>query len=198
MTEAEPRGPWPELRLDVARLRQRDDLRQLKRQGSVDSTRKVSVEVEAHGIEVSTSRVLDGSPIVVEGELEAALGSVEFEGTVSTSWEGECRRCLEAVQGAVELQLSVSFLPDLSDGADVEAYPILGDYVDLGEAIREELMLALPLSPLCEDGCDGADPERYPTTLSDVAEESSEGDDEGDRPVDPRWAALSALTFDEE
>ena len=59
-------------------------------------------------------------------------------------------------------------------------------------------MLALPLSPLCTNGCVGADPERFPTSPEDAVSEAEDGDEDGDPPIDPRWAALSELTFDED
>ena len=65
--------------------------------------------------------------------------------------------------------------------------------IDIGEVVREELMLALPLTPLCREDCDGADPERFPTDP-----DLSESDETPAPTVDPRWAALSELKFDED
>lgn len=191
-------GPWPELRIDVGRLRQRSDLAELKRRGASDATRVVEVEVEAVGLEITTSRIPENSAVRVDGLIDSAMDGIEFRGVVTSSWEGECRRCLEVVSEPLNIELNVSFLPDLSAEEDAEAYPMSGDYIDLGEVVREELMLSLPLSPLCKDGCSGADPERYLAT-TETGDGNAEGDDEeGDPPIDPRWAGLSALTFDEE
>ena len=52
-------------------------------------------------------------------------------------------------------------------------------------------MLSLPLSPLCEENCVGADPERFPTIVEDEALDE-------DIAIDPRWSVLSELTFDED
>ena len=189
---------WPELRVDVGRLRQRDNLADLKKRTQADATRVVSAEVAATGLEITTARIPEGTPIRVEGVVDTAMSGIEVRGTVSSTWEGECRRCLEIVSEPIELDLSISFLPNLSDDDDSDAYPIEGEIIDIGEVVREELMLALPLSPLCTDGCVGADPERFPATASATSSETDDDDDAAVASIDPRWAALSELQFDED
>lgn len=189
---------WRDLRIDVARLRQRDNLADLKKRPQGDSKRPINAVVEAQGLEVTTARIPEGSPVEVDAVIDTAMAGIEVRGRVISSWEGECRRCLKLVTEPLEIELAVSFLPDLSDDDDAEAYPIDGDVIDVGEVIRDELMLALPLSPLCTDGCVGADPERFPTTPEQV-DLDADADDENTEPaIDPRWAALSELSFDED
>lgn len=189
---------WPELRIDVARLRQRDNLADLKKRSHGDSTRPLNAEVVANGLSITTARIPEDSPVVVDGVIDTAMAGIEVRATVSSSWEGECRRCLELVTEPLEIELTASFLPNLSDDDDAEAYPIEGDVIDVGEVVREELMLALPLSPLCRDGCVGADPDRFPTSSDDGGPGSDPGEDDAEPAIDPRWAALSELRFDED
>ncbi len=189
---------WPELRIDVARLRQRDNLADLKKRPHGDSTRPLKAEVTANGLSITTARIPDDSTVTVDGVVDTAMAGIEVRATISSSWEGECRRCLELVVEPLEIELTASFLPNLSDDDDAEAYPIEGDVIDVGEVVREELMLALPLSPLCQDGCTGADPDRFPTSADDDESESGDDEDDGEAPIDPRWAALSELRFDED
>lgn len=189
---------WSDLRIDVARLRHRDNLADLKKRPQGDSTRSFEAAVTATGLEITTARIPDGSPVAVEGVVDTAMAGIEVRATVDASWEGECRRCLKLITEPLKLDIAVSFLPNLSDDDDAEAYPIEGDHIDVGEVVREELMLSLPLSPLCTYGCVGADPERFPTATNGDTDADGDGHDEGDPPIDPRWAALSELTFDED
>lgn len=189
---------WSELRVDVGRLRQRDNLADLKNRTQADESRSIAVEVTANGLEITTARIPDGSAVRVDGVVDTAMAGIEVRAKVVSSWEGECRRCLELVTEPIDLDLAISFLPNLSDDDDSEAYPIEGEIIDVGEVVREELMLALPLSPLCTDGCVGADPERFPATGSIDGSEDPGDDDSDDPAIDPRWAALSDLKFDEE
>jgi uncharacterized protein len=76
------------------------------------------------------------------------------------------------------------FQPDASEG---ETYPIVGDRIDLEPLVREAVLPALPLAPLCSAGCEGPVPEAW------VGDEDPDLDEQGERPPDPRWAALDAL-----
>jgi len=191
---------WPELLIDVGRLLRRDSLAELKRrpaERSEDFT--VDETVIAVGLTTSTAEVPDEAEVHVNAELRPTMRGVQASIRATSRWEAECRRCLKIVGEPIEIDTTVSFLSELDldramDGDDADAYPIAGERVDLGEVIREELMLSLPLSPLCSDGCEGADPERFPTANGGLIEPEGDEDDG----IDPRWAGLSALTFDEE
>lgn len=185
--------PWSALRINVARLRQRDNLHELKRRSQNDTSQAFDVQVVANDLEITTARIPEGSVVSVQGAVETTLSGVEARARVSSSWEGECRRCLELVTGPIELDLVVPFIPDAEDSGDAEAYPFDGDWVDVGEVVREELMLALPLSPLCSDDCAGVEGELTPAGDEPAVEDEDEGET-----LDPRWAALSELTFDED
>ena len=191
---------WPQLVVDVGRLLRRDNIAELKRrppdraeESAVDKT------VSAVGLGVSTARIPDDTDVHVTVELRPTMRGVEASLRASSRWEGECRRCLDIVTESIEIDTTASFLADLDedgpvDSSDIDAYPINDERIDLGEVLREELMLALPLSPLCEQSCEGADPDRFPTN-QELSDDETDGDGEQ---VDPRWAGLSALTFDEE
>jgi uncharacterized protein len=137
------------------------------------------------GLVLSTTR-LTGDDVVADVVLEAQGDTVTATGTVTAGWEGECRRCLEATGGVVTVEVSEVFEPVPVEG---ETYLLGPDRLDLAPALREALALALPLAPLCDEGCAGPDPVAHPVaTASD--------DDQGELPADPRWAALDALRFD--
>lgn len=185
---------WSALRINVAHVRSRQNLAELKRRSTNDTSLPIEATVTATGLEITTSRIPDGSTIEVQGSADTTLSGIEVRATVAAAWEGECRRCLDPVTGDVNLVLTVPFLPERQASEDADAYPIDGDVVDVGEVVREELMLALPLTPLCREDCDGADPERFPTVVT----QDLDADDSDEEAIDPRWAALSGLTFDEE
>ena len=97
--------------------------------------------------------------------------------------------------GEVDLgvhEVMASYEPDRSapEGGDADVYLLGGDEADLEPVVRDAVLLALPLSPLCADDCVGPDPE----WLSSSGSPSGTGDG----PVgDPRWAVLDVLRFDE-
>ena len=51
-----------------------------------------------------------------------------------------------------------------------ETYPLDGEQVDLEPLVRDAVLLALPLAPLCADDCPGPAPEAFPTGPADTEE----------------------------
>ena len=177
---------WGDLRFNIARFRHR---RPSTVGTTADTVIEFAVSVPADGLAISTARIPDGTPIAVAGELATGTSEFDVRAHVATRWEAECRRCLEPVGGELAFDVAATFVDgDLGDEADV--YPIADDWVDVGAVVREEVLLGLPLSPLCSADCTGADPDRFPT-----GGEEPEATEPG---ADPRWAALSELTFDED
>lgn len=150
--------------------------------------RPVTVVGALPGIAVSDAEVPEGAEVQADLALEILVdGHLTATGTVRAPWTGRCRRCLQDVGGDLDLEVREVFEPDPAE--DAETYPLGADRVDLEPMLRDALVLALPLAPLCRDDCEGPDPAQHPVT---VAPE----DDEGATGTDPRWAALGELRFD--
>ena len=140
-------------------------------------------------VNVGESSVGDSSVVDFEVEadviVESILGGVSVLGSVSAEWSAPCRRCLKPLTGPISAEFSEIFEDEPNEG---ETWPIVEERIDLVPPMREAVILALPLAPLCEDSCRGPEPERFPTGLAP----------EGEPVADPRWSALDQLTFDEE
>jgi uncharacterized protein len=162
------------------------------------SRREVERELVADELVVGSSSVPDGSIIQASLVVEATAepGTLTVSGTLRAPWRGECRRCLADIEGVLETDVHevVARRP-----LDDEVWPLDGDEIDIGSLARESLMLALPLAPLCRPECRGPAPDQFPATTTDDLEASDvvEGDVDGEAPVDPRWAALDQLRFDD-
>ncbi len=144
--------------------------------------REVVVAAPLDDLALSSARVVEGSEVGARLTLEA-LGdtSVTVTGTITAEWTGECRRCLAAIEGSLETSVKEIFESRPVEG---ETYPLEGDRVDLEPMVRDAVLLALPLAPLCQEACAGPEPEAHPL-----------GADDDLRP-DDRWAALEQLKFD--
>jgi uncharacterized protein len=66
--------------------------------------------------------------------------------------------------------------------------------LDLGEAIRQQILVSLPMYPVCGDDCPGLYQE-LERVNSDVVEEEA-AEEEVPEAIDKRWAALKNLHFD--
>ena len=60
-----------------------------------------------------------------------------------------------AVQVLDEVRFQELYTWDATDGDDSDGYVLDGDLLDLEPALRDALVLELPLSPLCADDCLG-------------------------------------------
>jgi uncharacterized protein len=144
---------------------------------------------------VEMARVVPGSDLEVDLTLSSALDGVLVTGTVTADMSGECARCLEPWEDELTVEVTELFLyePDPEADAELDAPRYVdGDRLDIEPVIRDALVLALPLAPLCSDDCAGLCSE-CGARLADVDADHSHGT------MDPRWARLAdALTPDEE
>lgn len=108
---------------------------------------------------VHGAQVADGV-VGVDLEVTAAGGSFVAAGRVTGEWAAECRRCLEEVRGRIDTALREVFEWEPAEG---ETWPIVDQRIDLGPAVRETAILALPMAPLCSVDCAGPVPDRFPT-----------------------------------
>jgi uncharacterized protein len=96
----------------------------------------------------------DGDTVHVRGHLRAGLGL-------------ECGRCLEPFLFSLDQELDLFYLPhrageeggeedevELTDRDMVVAY-YEGERLDLGEMVREQFFLSVPLKRLCREDCRG-------------------------------------------
>jgi uncharacterized protein len=150
--------------------------------------RDVDRVAELDALTLGDTTVERGAPIEIDLTLESVPAGIVVDGTILAPWKGTCRRCLDPVDGVLEISVDEVFTSDHVEG---ETYPLGHETIDLEPLVREAVLLSLPLGPLCREDCAGPDPDAFPVEIEDEAGESSPGDDE--RPKDPRWAALDVL-----
>jgi len=88
------------------------------------------------------------SPIHVKARVERAGNSVVAQTTVAAEHGYMCARCLEDVHGGMQTN-NYRFDFEIVPGTE---------YIDLGEEIRQEMILANPEKVLCKDDCKGICP----------------------------------------
>ncbi len=152
----------------------------LRRPGS---RREVHFAAQLEDLALTASGLPPGADVTADLTLDSLSDSIVVTGTVEAPWEGACRRCLRIARGVLRADVREVFGPE---GDDSDEYPLTDDHIDLEPVVRDAVLLALPLAPLCETACPGPDPDDHPVEVG--AEES--------RRRDPRWSALDALRFD--
>jgi uncharacterized protein len=109
--------------------------------------------------------VPEGAPVEVELRLESVMEGVLVTGTARATAEGECVRCLEPLEQELEAEFQEMFsYPDADDRGRVIAEPgddaeddedrlFLEDGLfDLEPVLRDAVVLALPMQPVCREG----------------------------------------------
>jgi uncharacterized protein len=107
---------------------------------------------------VELVNVPEGADLELDVRLERVTDGVLVTGTVRAPLVGECARCLDLFASAMEVRFTELFTHDASDD-DADGYLLDGDLLDLEPALRDALVLELPLAPLCAEDCPGLCPE---------------------------------------
>lgn len=114
---------------------------------------------------VETEQVVFTTPIVFRLRLQRAGSLVELEGRLSFSLKEECGRCLSRFEDRVESSFSLTFTPQKESDPEQEEVELEaeelglitydGEQIDLLEPLQEQVIVSLPISPLCKEDCKG-------------------------------------------
>lgn len=152
----------------------------LRRAGA---SREVTVAEPVPGLHNDAADVPVDSPVEVDVTLERIPEGIVVRGSLRARWVAQCSRCLEPVEGDVDVHVDELYETDPIPG---ETYQLDPETLDLEPLVRDALMLELPLAPSCRPDCAGLC--------------ASCGANRNDAPcecvsddTDPRWAALKSL-----
>ncbi len=176
LTRIDPRDPFV---IDTIALGRRPGS---MREESRDVPAPADLGVEMVGVP-------SGVDVELDFRLEAVMEGVLVSGTARAPLKGECARCLDQVTSSIEVEFQELFVySDTRSGesADDDERRLEGDFIDLEPVVRDAMVLALPLSPLCQDDCPGL------CAVCGVRLADAEPDHHHDA-VDPRWAALQGM-----
>ncbi|HEY9371284.1 DUF177 domain-containing protein [Streptomyces sp.] len=162
---------------------------------------RVSRSIEAPrdlGVE-GVVRVPEGAPVELELRLESVMEGVLVTGTARASAEGECVRCLEPVELDLDVDYQEMFSYPASDDRgrskavagdeaedDESMTPLEDGMFDLEPVLRDAVVLALPMQPVCREDCAGL--------CSECGINLNDNPGHHHDAVDIRWAALQGLT----
>ena len=133
--------------------------------------------------------VPEGSDVALELRLESVVEGVLVSGSARSVVSGECVRCLDPLRRDLETDLQELYAyPDVERAPDDDAEEsrLEGDFLDLEPVLRDAVVLALPLAPVCREDCAGLCPE----CGARLADDPGHAHDR----LDDRWAALAGLT----
>jgi uncharacterized metal-binding protein YceD (DUF177 family) len=121
--------------------------------------------------------------------LESVMEGVLVSGRVEVPLAGTCARCLEPFEDSLELgvQELYAYAGSTTEATseEDEVRRIEGEVLDLEPLLRDTVVLALPLAPVCSEDCAGLCVD-CGQRLDDLPA------DHHHEVLDPRWAGLAA------
>jgi uncharacterized protein len=133
----------------------------------------VLADITDEGLDLTFEETLEPGPYKPLTPVKAALHVDKFghevfvRGTVRALLELECSRCLKVFPFESDSGVDVVYHPleELGgeerheikdDELDTDFYR--GDEVDIGDLVKEQVILSIPLKPLCSESCRGICP----------------------------------------
>lgn len=107
------------------------------------------------------------APVTYELTVSKFDDTVAVEGPVNVAARVACSRCLEEFDLEMSVDMSINILPKttLPESAemelhteDLDVYYYEGDEIDIDPFIYEEVVLNVPVRPLCDEACKGICP----------------------------------------
>jgi uncharacterized protein len=148
-------------------------------------SRGVRIDRPLEGLASELAEVSD--PVRVEALLESVVEGILVSGPVFGRMELRCARCLGGFDQEFRLHIEELFAADASE--DDDQYPLLDEVIDLAPMVRDSVVLSLPFAPLCRLDCLGL--------CERCGGNRNLGECACAEPVDPRWAPLESVRFDD-
>jgi uncharacterized protein len=166
--------------------------------GLTDSLRRDSRQAAVEELNLGEDERCFAHPVQVDYTVEKAGEQIVIRGRVNTVASMTCSRCLKPTRMNISepFTLLVRFAADRYSGGnasgtapdsrgdeDVKYVPPDADRIDITDELRQILLLALPVKPLCAENCRGLCP-RCGIDLNTGSCHCRR------KTIDPRWAGL--------
>jgi len=104
-------------------------------------------DIDPSVLDLDTNIVKFLQPVHIRAEVSRITNAVTAKLSISGLMRLTCSRCLDEFQVALDKQLTLNYQAEGSR-------PI----IDMGQDIKEEIILDYPIKPLCSPGCKGLCP----------------------------------------
>lgn len=133
--------------------------------------------------------------VKIQGLVTFRAELVYFRGGVTASTILACARCLKDFKSSIQSAIQIDFLPKVNtqeeetelESSDLDIYYYDNAEISLLEPVRDQLIISIPIKPLCDIDCAGL----CPRCGQDLNEKKCECHD--DLNIDPRLEPLKKL-----
>jgi len=129
---------------------------------------EIKMKESVEGLNLIGEEITLKEPVTLKLNINKTGTKVLIKGIIQTLVELECSRCLEDFLCHIDESFTVTFLPyferpkdpDLElDTEDLDISFYDGQLIDLTELVREQIILSVPMNPICKVNCRGLCPE---------------------------------------
>lgn len=129
---------------------------------NIAKTHGASLEIKFNevvpGLEALDEGYIFDSPVNLEGRLANFGGMLKLKGVLNTLYTAKCFRCLKSMQCKIDVEINEDFIESEKAGVD-EAYTYEGNFLELDKAVKDNIILNLPVRQLCTEDCKGLCPQ---------------------------------------
>lgn len=125
---------------------------------------EVDVELDAREIDLTDAGADLAGDLHLQGRVLKAVDEILLEGTLRAAFNLNCSRCLKEFVQPLEFDISATYVQAAGDRPDKRAETAIDeatrvaffdDEIDLLSGIREDVVLNIPVKPLCSEDCRG-------------------------------------------
>ncbi|MBN1553094.1 DUF177 domain-containing protein [bacterium] len=127
----------------------------------------LSISISSDEFEISSKYEIIEDPVKFDGNVKLMSSGCLVSGHLKGSWKLSCARCLKFFTLPVDGKFRVFFNRNFNKDTDsileltqeqLEEKELNSNEINLTEIIREEMILRIPMKPICEGTCKGLCP----------------------------------------
>ncbi|WP_457754906.1 YceD family protein [Thermovibrio ammonificans] len=153
---------------------------------------KVKTQIQSSQVDLPKEEVSKSSPFNLEIEVRRKPVGYDVKGKVTGEVELTCSKCNKKFTHKVEQPFHYELMPTSEIGGgqikkgDLDIKFSDETVMDLAEVVNEQVLLNLPVKPVCSKECEES-------TISFSVGEEEQVKEKPEKEVDPRWAKLKEL-----
>lgn len=117
----------------------------------------VDYSEEIKDLDFSGQMINFNGPVNVSGKITNLKEILLFEGKIDGKITLECDRCTKSIDYKFNIDANEKFSNNYIDNED-DLYIFRGDTIDLGDVVKNIIVLNLPMKYICSEGCKGLCP----------------------------------------
>ena len=94
------------------------------------------------------------NPVEFSGQLVNVSGVFKLSGYLKTGYIVKCYRCLKDIKGEMDLEIKEDFV-NAEKSTDPEDYTYEGNAIIIDKALKDNIILNLPMKQICAESCKG-------------------------------------------